>query len=122
MAISRTKSDLVDLMAEEADIPKARARRALEGFIGAVEDALQSGGKVTVTGFGTFSVSEHKARTGRNPQTGESMHIPARMVPKFKAGKGLKDAVADAPSTESGTGGSASQPSEPEPAWSFSRY
>ena len=88
------KADLVDRMASEADISKAAAERALNAMTGAVEGALKAGGSVSLVGFGTFSTSDRKARMGRNPQTGAAVYIAARRVPKFKAGKGLKDAVA----------------------------
>ena len=72
---------------------KADAAKAVEGVFGAITNELQSGGEVRVVGFGTFSVANRKATTGRNPRTGESIQIPASKQPKFKAGKGLKDAV-----------------------------
>ena len=72
---------------------KADAAKAVEGVFEAITSELQSGGEVRVVGFGTFSVANRKATTGRNPRTGESIQIPASKQPKFKAGKGLKDAV-----------------------------
>ena len=72
---------------------KADAAKAVESVFGAITNELQSGGEVRVVGFGTFSVANRKATTGRNPRTGESIQIPASKQPKFKAGKGLKDAV-----------------------------
>ena len=72
---------------------KADAAKAVESVFGAITNELQSGGEVRVVGFGTFSVANRKASTGRNPRTGESIQIPASKQPKFKAGKGLKDAV-----------------------------
>ena len=72
---------------------KADAAKAVEGVFGAITNELQSGGEVRVVGFGTFSVANRKATTGRNPRTGESIQISASKQPKFKAGKGLKDAV-----------------------------
>jgi len=89
------KSDLVDSMAAQADISKAAAERALNAFTDTVTSALagDKDEKITLVGFGTFSTSERAARTGRNPQTGETINIPATVVPKFKAGKSLKDAV-----------------------------
>lgn len=87
------KSDLIDQMAADADITKTAAGEALDSLLDGVTRALKEGDKVTLVGFGTFSVSKRKARTGRNPQTGETIQIPARRVPKFTAGKGLKDAV-----------------------------
>ena len=87
------KSQLVDKIAEDAEISKAAASRALDAFTGAVSDSLKEGNSVALVGFGTFSVKERAARTGRNPQTGEEIQISAAKVPSFKAGKGLKDAV-----------------------------
>jgi len=72
---------------------KADAAKAVDGVFDAITGSLQSGGEVRVVGFGTFSVGNRKATTGRNPRTGESIQIPASKQPKFKAGKGLKDAV-----------------------------
>ncbi len=72
---------------------KADAAKAVDGVFDAITGSLQSGGEVRVVGFGTFSVANRKATTGRNPRTGESIQIPASKQPKFKAGKGLKDAV-----------------------------
>jgi len=72
---------------------KADAGKAVDGVFDAITGALQSGSEVRVVGFGTFSVANRKATTGRNPRTGESIQIPASRQPKFKAGKGLKDAV-----------------------------
>jgi DNA-binding protein HU-beta len=88
-----TKADLVAFMAEKADIKKTSAEGALNAFIEAVEKTLKKGDKLALTGFGTFSVSNRKARTGRNPQTGETIKIKATKVPKFTAGKGLKEVV-----------------------------
>ena len=89
------KSELVDAMADKADLSKADAERALNAFTDAVTETLAQDNdeKITLVGFGTFSTSERAARTGRNPQTGETINIPATVVPKFKAGKSLKDAV-----------------------------
>ncbi|MCB2181100.1 MAG: HU family DNA-binding protein [Desulfobulbaceae bacterium] len=87
------KSELVERMASAAGISKAAAEKALTGFIDGVTDALADGGKVTLVGFGTFSVSERAARQGRNPQTGATIEIPARTVARFKAGSKLADAV-----------------------------
>jgi len=87
------KTQLVDKIAENADISKASAGRALDAFIDAVSDTLKSGDQVALVGFGTFSVRERSARTGRNPQTGEEIQIAAAKVPGFKAGKALKDSV-----------------------------
>lgn len=87
------KSELVDAIAAGADISKAAAGRALDSMIGAVTESLQKGESVSLVGFGTFSVKERAARTGRNPKTGETIQIKAAKVPGFKAGKALKDAV-----------------------------
>ncbi len=87
------KSELIEAIAESADISKAAAGRAVDGFIDAVEDALKNDEQVTLVGFGTFLVREREARTGRNPRTGETIDIPASKLPAFKAGKALKDAV-----------------------------
>ena len=88
-----TKQELVSKIADDADISKKAAEDALNSFLGAVKGALSSGGSVSLVGFGTFGVSARNARTGRNPQTGAEIQIPARNVPTFKAGKGLKEAV-----------------------------
>ncbi|MEO8598392.1 MAG: HU family DNA-binding protein [Burkholderiaceae bacterium] len=87
------KTELIEHMAQTADISKAAATRALEALIAAVKTTLKKDGSVTLVGFGTFSVGKRSARIGRNPRTGESIKIKAAKVPKFKAGKGLKDAV-----------------------------
>lgn len=87
------KSDLIDAMAEAADIPKSAAGRALEALTDSVAVALKNGDTVSIIGFGTFTVKERAARTGRNPQTGASIEIAASKTPSFKAGKALKDAV-----------------------------
>lgn len=87
------KQDLINKMAAEAGITKEQARTALQAFEHGVTEALVNGDNVQMVGFGTFSVSERKARTGRNPQTGEALQIPAKTVVKFKAGKGLEQAV-----------------------------
>ncbi len=86
------KSQLIEKIAEGADVSKASAGRALDSFIDAVTDALKEGDSVALVGFGTFSVRERAARTGRNPQTGATIEIAAAKVPAFKAGKALKDA------------------------------
>jgi DNA-binding protein HU-beta len=87
------KTELIDHIAKTADISKAASARALEALIGAVKVTLKKGNTVTLVGFGTFSVGKRAARTGRNPRTGEAIKIKAAKVPKFKAGKALKDAV-----------------------------
>ena len=87
------KSDLVDAIAESAGLSKADAGRALDAFVDTVTAALKSGDAVSLVGFGTFSVRDRAARTGRNPRTGETIQIAASKNPAFKAGKALKDAV-----------------------------
>jgi len=88
-----TKAELIDVMAEKANTSKAAAKRFLDAFTDTVTASLKGGDKVTLVGFGTFSVTERQARTGRNPRTGEEIQIPGGSVPKFKAGKGFKDKV-----------------------------
>ncbi|MDT8311986.1 MAG: HU family DNA-binding protein [Methylophaga sp.] len=87
------KSELIDAVAAAADISKAKAAQAVDGVTSAVTKALSKGDQVTLVGFGTFSVRERAARTGRNPRTGEEIKIAAAKIPAFKAGKALKDAV-----------------------------
>ena len=87
------KSEMIDQIAASADLSKAAAGRALDATIAAVEAALKKGGTVTLVGFGTFYVGKRAARSGRNPRTGAAIKIKAAKVPKFRAGKGLKDAV-----------------------------
>lgn len=86
------KTELVNAVAESG-LTKADAAKAVEGVFEAITDALKSGDDVRLVGFGTFNVTERKATTGRNPRTGEEIQIAASKQPKFKAGKGLKDAV-----------------------------
>lgn len=88
-----TKADLVNAMAEKTGFSKADSEKALKGMLDAVTEALKAGDKVALVGFGTFSVGERAARTGKNPQTGAQIKIAAAKSPKFKAGKALKDAV-----------------------------
>jgi len=88
-----SKQELVNYMAEQSGLTKKDAEAALASFIGGVKGSLKSGKGVTLVGFGTFSVSHRNARQGRNPQTGATINIPARNVPVFKAGKGLKETV-----------------------------
>ena len=87
------KTELIEHIAMNADLSKADATRALEATMGAITTTLRKGGAVTLVGFGTFAVGKRAARTGRNPRTGAAVKIKAAKVPKFKAGKGLKDAV-----------------------------
>ncbi len=91
--ISVNKSELIDAVAASADISKAAAARALEAVIDNISGALKKGDSVVLVGFGTFTVKERSARTGRNPQTGATIQIAASKAPSFKAGKALKDAV-----------------------------
>ena len=88
-----TKAELVDFIAEEADLTKADAARALEAVVNGITEGLKKEGKVTLVGFGTFTAKEREARTGRNPQTGETVNIAARVAPGFKAGNKLKEAL-----------------------------
>ena len=81
------KAELINKIADDAGVTKTQANDALDSFTGSVTAALKKGDRVTLVGFGTFSVSERSARNGRNPQTGEVIKIKARKVPKFKAGK-----------------------------------
>jgi len=88
-----TKAELIASIGKEARISKASAEKALNAFTNAVTKALKKGDKLTLTGFGAFSVAKRRARTGRNPQTGKEIKIPATRVAKFKAGNLLKSAV-----------------------------
>ena len=87
------KSDLVEAIAQSADISKAAAGRALDATVESIKKALKKGDTVSLVGFGTFKVGKRAARNGRNPRTGATIKIKAAKVPKFSAGKGLKDAV-----------------------------
>ena len=87
------KNDLVAQVSDGADLSKADSARAVDAVFDCITAALKGGQEVRLVGFGTFSVSQRRASKGRNPQTGEPIDIPASMQPKFKAGKGLKDAV-----------------------------
>ncbi|GBE37046.1 DNA-binding protein HU-beta [bacterium BMS3Bbin07] len=88
-----TKSDLIDKVASDAGLSKADAGKALDAVLDNIKKSLKKNQKVTLVGFGTFSVTKRKARKGRNPRTGEEIKIAAAKVPKFIAGKGLKDAI-----------------------------
>lgn len=88
-----TKEEMIEMMAENSGITKKQAGEALQAFMDGVTKQLKKGDKVSFAGFGTFSVSKRKARTGRNPQTGAAIQIPATKVPVFKAGKNLKQAI-----------------------------
>lgn len=87
------KEELVVAVAKKAGLSKKDAEGAIKAALETVKETLKKGGKVTLTGFGTFLVAKRAARKGVNPQTGAEIKIPARTVPRFKAGKGLKDAV-----------------------------
>jgi DNA-binding protein HU-beta len=87
------KTQLIEAMADSAEISKAAAGKALDGLLDAIVGALQRGEEVSLVGFGTFAVRARAARSGRNPKTGENITIEASRVPSFKAGKALKDAV-----------------------------
>ncbi len=88
-----TKQDLVDALAQKLNLPKAQAGDCLNILIDEIGKALKKGDSVVLTGFGSFVVSKRKARVGRNPKTGQTINIPASKVPRFKAGKSLKDMV-----------------------------
>ena len=87
------KGELIEAVAAAADLTKADATKAVEAVVDSITRALQKGEQVSVVGFGSFAVKSRAARQGRNPKTGETIHIPASRVPGFKAGKALKDAV-----------------------------
>jgi len=88
-----TKAELIASLAKEARVSKASAEKAINAFADCVTKTLKKGGRLTLPGFGTFSVAKRRARKGRNPQTGKELNIPATKVAKFKAGKLLKSAV-----------------------------
>ena len=88
-----TKQALVDSVAKKVGLSKAQTKKCLDAFIEAITGALKKGDSITFTGFGTFTTYRRKARTGRNPQTGAKISIPAATVPKFRPGKALKKAV-----------------------------
>jgi DNA-binding protein HU-beta len=87
------KTELIEAIAERADVPKSQAQKHFDAFEGVVTNVLKSGDEVQITGFGKFYVREQKARDGRNPQTGEKMRISARKVPSFSAGNSLKESL-----------------------------
>ena len=87
------KTELINAVAEQAELSKKDATNAVDAVFTTITDVLAEGDKVQLIGFGTFETSERAARTGRHPQTGEEIEIPATVIPKFKAGKALKDAV-----------------------------
>lgn len=88
------KSELIEAIAKQAGLTKTDAGKAVDAFTAVVKDALKSGDSIALVGFGTFKVAERAARQGLNPRTKEAIKIPAARVPKFTAGKTLKDAVA----------------------------
>jgi DNA-binding protein HU-beta len=88
-----TRVEIIEKMAKDAGVSKAAAQKALDSFIDSIKKTLKKGNKVTLIGFGTFSVGKRAARKGRNPQTGEVIKIKASKAPKFKAGKAFKDAI-----------------------------
>ena len=88
-----TKAEIIDKMAQDADVSKVAANKALDSFIDSIKKTLKKGNKVTLVGFGTFSVGKRAARKGRNPRTGATIKIKASKTPKFKAGKAFKDAI-----------------------------
>jgi DNA-binding protein HU-beta len=90
MGVNMTKAEIIEKMAKDADISKAEARKALDSFVEGIKKSLKKGIKVSLVGFGTFSVSKRKARTGRNPRTGEMIKIRASKAPKFTAAKAFK--------------------------------
>lgn len=87
------KAELIDAIASNADLSKADAKRALDGFVAATSDALKKGERISLEGFGSFSISNRAARTGRNPQTGKEIKIAAKNVVRFKAGSELSGKV-----------------------------
>lgn len=87
------KNDLVSMVADRSDLTKADAGKAVDALFESITQAMRQGDDVRIVGFGTFSVANRAASTGRNPQTGETISIPASRVPKFKAGKALKDSI-----------------------------
>lgn len=91
--VTMNKGDLITKISEDAGISRTQANAAIDSFVDAVTKSLKSGGKVTLVGFGTFSVGKRSARVGRNPQTGETLKIKAKKVAKFKAGKELAEKI-----------------------------
>jgi len=89
------KTELVDYISKSADLSKVQAEKALKGTLEGISETLKKGDKVSLIGFGTFSTARRDARTGRNPQTGKSINLPAKTYVKFKVGKALGDAVND---------------------------
>jgi DNA-binding protein HU-beta len=92
-SFNMNKADLISAIAKESDIPKTQAGSALEAFCSAVTEALKTGEKVNIMGFGSFEVKTRKARVGRNPRTNEEIHIPEKKVAKFNPGKALQEEI-----------------------------
>ena len=110
------KAELVDVIAQKADLTKVAARDALEALLAEITGALRRGDKVQIAGFGAFEARLRKARMGRNPQTGAAVYIQEKRVPAFKAGSTLKDEVASAP-PRSMPGEDVPAPATPAPPW-----
>ena len=91
--MTMTKSQLIDAVATESDVSRTVAAQVVKTIFDSMSEAIVAGNRIEMRGFGTFSVAQRKATTGRNPQTGATIQIPASKQPKFKAGKALKDAV-----------------------------
>ena len=89
------KADLTEKLAAGADIPKVRAARYINILVGAIQDALIGGEKVTISDFGTFTISQRREFTGHNPKNGQEIRVPSRRIPVFRAGKGLKNALTE---------------------------
>jgi DNA-binding protein HU-beta len=87
------KQDMIEQIAQAAEVSKSAAERAVDALVTSIKTSLKKGDMVTLVGFGTFYVGKRKARDGRNPRTGEALKIPAAKIPKFRAGKALKDAI-----------------------------
>jgi DNA-binding protein HU-beta len=87
------KADMIEQIAQAAEVSKSAAERAVDALVSAIKTSLKKGDMVTLVGFGTFYVGKRKARAGRNPRTGEALSIAAAKIPKFRAGKALKDAI-----------------------------
>jgi DNA-binding protein HU-beta len=87
------KADLTEKLAERADIPKVRAAQYINILVTSIQEALEAGEKVTISDFGTFTISKRRAFKGHNPKSGSPMPVPARRIPMFRAGKGLKEAL-----------------------------
>jgi DNA-binding protein HU-beta len=88
-----TKADLIARIAKDTALTKRQSEKVVDALLASVQDALRKGEKMTLVGFGTFSAMPRKARTGRNPRTGQALYLPARKAPKFSAGKKLREAV-----------------------------